>query len=847
MSNFKLGIFDSLAGYLTAAVTECSTGVEGCKGADKACNKYYLQKYYESKHLLNTRDEDIVAQFTNSVAKLGSHLRKYDVSLGSAPTLITLMQNAATSHIDDATKGLSTGDKTFDNLAAIFNTGILDKSVTDVSGTTSGGVFDPKALNGALQKSLLTALNSALDTSSLSPGEIANGKKCLAGTTGTTGSIAPATSKACTALDLTGAVSKITLVVNITTTAPELADSDAARKLVVDHIKKFVSSQISAWIAANYDTSAFTVTGLTTDESKNLLTALHSGDVTDAEKKLFDEFFLIMKKDSAGTWGLAASSEIDTGKLGDFRVNCKMTDIDIGTSGTPSMVKVPFVVKFLPILETGTRVRYNDGQKVNTSSDKILLRKLFVYAYTDDKTKITTLLPSFDFPVTGPTDLQPDMAAILREILLRKSTPNAHIADDDEEQIDQALKDIWTRVGENTWKHKLDDKTYVLIKPDTPEFEEELTNGVRNCAAFGFESDPVRCAAFLQNIATSDHTELANIATKMNADVAVSAVAKLHPKLALAILKAFGFRRKMCKDKIAGRSIEKVQTTKEWIEKFVDKHFKDDKVVASIKTNDKLLNFLGLLTQLVNGNPHILNDGLVVETEESTGVTSVPDDLALRKIAAVQSKTSVKPVLAWGEIQSNMNKVYGSFSKGLTFDGMTTNSPFGMDNLFPQMSMLTGAPIVRGSTFGSMAGGSGTSGQIKTFLQDHQTGLEYSRNVTKIISDLIANMKKTSNKTLTDAEINKIEAKLTQFEMLERELFETAWNIQKYSQLIKILDAGNRPELITEDQIKQYVHKYNGVSDRYERTGSSLNTLISLLKDCAEGGESGEKCKTSTL
>ena len=613
-----------------------------------------------------------------------------------------------------------------------------------------------------------------------------------------------------------------------------MADKDAALKDIIGHVKKTVLDLIATWIKANYDVSALLVTG-DKDEPKQILSALHSGDISLAERKLFDDFFLIMRNES-GTWKICTSDDIDTARLVDFRLNCRMIDQDIGTG---TSVKVPLVVKYIPVLDKGTRVRYNNGDKVNTNSDPLLLRKLFIYAYTDNKTEIQTLLPGFD--ITSPGELQPDLEALLREVLMKSTTPDAHITDGDTEQIEEVLKNIWQRIGENTWKHTLNDGSVVIIKPDSPEFDQELTDGVHNCDALGFKSNPTQCADFLRNVALGDHNQLANIASQMTETVAAEAVAKLHPKLALAILKAFGFRRKMCKDKVAGRQLEKVQRSKEWITKFVDKHFKDTTVVAKIKNNIQLQNFLDLLAQLVNANPSVLNDGLVVETEESKGEINVPDDLALRRISAVKSKKSGKPVLSWGDIQTNMNKIYGSFSKGLTFDGTSTNSPFGMDNLFPQMSMLTGAPIVRGSTFGSMAGG---SNKLKPFLQNHQTGIEYSRNVQNIIFELVENMQKTANKTLTDKELDSIMLKLKNFEMLERELFKTAWDIQKYSQLLKVVEAENRPELITYEHIKKYVDKYNHLSTRYDKTGSSFNTLISLLKDCCEGDESGENCKT---
>lgn len=824
MSNFKLGIFDNLAGYLTAAITECPGGVENCKAADKACNKYFLQKYYPSQNLTNPRNEDVAAEFTTAIAKLGKKLRLLDVSVGSAPSLSKLLQDEAGKLITNAS--VSSTDATLAELANGANANLLQGTAGDV-GT---GELKTMKLKGAFQTNLLAAFGTVIDAAPLSADEKSNAKKCLIAD-GTSKS--PKTGAPCSKLDLDVAIPDLKLTMS--STAGTVQDKDASILSLKEHVKKTVLNLITAWIATNYDVSALMVTG-NKDEVKQVLSALHSGNISYAERKLFDEFFLIMRNES-GVWKKCTSNEIDPSKLGDFRLNLLMTEQDVG-AGTPS--KVPLVVKYVPVLEKGARVRYNDGEKVNTSGDSLLLRKLFTYAYINDSTEIQNLLPGFN--IDSPSNLQPDLELLMKDILLKSTTPEAHVSDADAEKIEDVLKGTWQRVGENTWKHKLNDGTVVTIKPDTPEFNEQLAKEVRNCASFGFADDATQCTAFLRNVALEDHVQLAEVALKMPDNVAAETVANLHPKFALAILKAFGFHRKVCKDKVAGRQLEKMQRVQEWIDKFVDKKFKDPETVKKIKDNIKLRNFLDLLAQLVNANPSILNDGLVVETEEGRGDIIVPDDLALRKIAPAKSKKSGKPVLGWGEIQSNMNKVYGSFAKGLTFDGMSTNSPFGMDNIFPQMSMLTGAPIVRGSTFGSMAGG---GDELKVFLQDHQTGLEYSRSVQKIIAELVDNLQKNSNKTLSEDEIRSIATKLKEFELLERNLFETAWNIQKYSQLLKVVEAENRPEIITVSHVEKYVSKYNHLLNRYDKTGSSFNTLISLLKDCCDGGEdSGENCKT---
>jgi hypothetical protein len=820
MSSSKLGIFDPLTGYLTSAFTECPGGVQSCAAMDKICNKYFLQKYYPSKNLTNARDEDVVAQFTNAVVKLGQNLRKYDVSVGASPSLSGLLQDVVKKNINELS--ITSTDNTSAQVVIALNLAYF-KDAKLISSNKRISAF----ISDKLRDDLLINMEKAIEGSVLSSNEKTNAKICLKGTgkkvDGSTNceSISPLSGSA-VFMDLSLEADGTTLV-----SASDTINS--LKELVLQQLLGYITK----WINDNYDVSSLRVTG-SSEDAKRVLTALISGTMTEVEKNLFNAFFLVVKDDKP-----VAISEIDGAKLDEYRLNCRMGNFMIDSKDK----KLPIVVNYIPVLTKMARVRYNKGENISPAADATeLLRQIFSIAYTNDSASLVTalapVLPSFD--TTSPSDLQLDIQYLIRDIVSASNVPHAHISESDTEKIDQVLKGIWTRTGVNTWKHKLSDGSIVRLNPGTSAFDEEIASEIQNCSAVGFSDDAGKCAEFFKNVGLSNTSELAKLATTMTNEVTASAVAKLHPRLALSILKTFGFHKKVCMDKVAGRKMHKVQTVQEWKEKFVDKHFKDSSVATNIKGNERLCNFLNLLTQLVNGNPSVLNEEMVdVETEESRGETVVPPELAERKISAARSKKSGTPVVSWGNIQSNMNKVYGSFSKGLTFDGMSSNAPFGMDNLFPQMSMLTSAPVVRSSTWGSMAGGGDVQ---KTFLQDHETGFEYSRNVGKIIMVLIDNLKRNSNKTLTTEEIKSIGDKLARFEDLERELYETAVNIQKYSQLLKIVEAENKPEIITVSHVKQYVDKYNHLMTRYDKTGSSFNTLISLLKDCCEGGEGGENC-----
>lgn len=809
-TNFKLGIFDQLGEYLNAAITQCPSGVDGCRNPSDVYDKYYLQKYQPKSSAYGVRDEYVAAAFTNAVVAVGQNLRKFDVSTGASLSIESLLADGIRNYFSKVTTA-QTGTKTIDDIVAEVAK-FYDKNAAK-KGTTE--IEKLKISTTELQTAMLAAVKGKLTAENLD-----STTKCLAGT-------------GVTSICKTTAFPDVTIPDETVGTSGDIA---AVFNEIKGKFEAAAFTALKAWVSATYEKPK--LTGADSNVA-TVLKTLKSG-VSEAELRVFNALFNIRRDTPAGEID-GSVSDITDANISNFRLNLLKNDINIGGS----VKTVPKLALYLPLLQTQNKVMYNTNDIADVP-DETVLRNVFYTAYSFDSTKyvgeVAKVLPRFDGK--GPTRLHPDLEAIMRDILSKPMTRSAHIADDDTEAIDAALKGIWKRVGEDTWKHTLPDGTVVaVIKPGTAEFDAEVTKEVTNCSAVGFGNDVVKCKDFLTAIASNTNpTELAKIASSMTEEVAAKVVADLHPKYALAILKAFGFRRKLCKDKVAGRQIEKVQRKDEWLKSFIDKKFTDANAVTSIKGNEKLLNFLDLLAQLVNGNPSILNDSYAGETEESTGEVVVPDELSRRKIVAAQSRSKGQPFMSWNQITDNMNKVYGSFSRGLTFDGASTNSPFGLDNLFPSVVLPTATHVVRGSTWGgSMVGG---ADNIKAILAEHPTAIEYSRNISNIFSELLENLR-ASGKTLSDRDTETLTKKVRDFVRIEGELFQTAQNIQLYAQLIKILEAEKRSEIITESHIKNYVEKYNHLLGKYEKTGNSFNTLISLLKDCNEDG--GKGCSDAEL
>jgi len=807
-SNQELAIFDYLRGYLTAAYTQCGeSGVATC-GTDKPYQRYYMQKYYiKTNPRLN--DNDVAEEFTNAVVAFAVNVKNYDVSANAGPTLKRELNSLIPSIAKDLAQRYSAALPSAGDDTAVQN------ALSAVITTTIDGSHNIITLK----------INSDADAYD----KFVNLVKSMENKQITTEDVTNFTNKATLLQTSINAIFNVSAAIKVSEDGSKpTITSDSLKNVVEAELNKHLTNAVTNFLNTNY--SSPTITGSQPDVNK-VLEQLKTRNVSSTDMALFNLFCDVLDP-SGNVVSVGAYGSMDTTAN---RINFKTEGgIMVGGSGklvggSPTPRKTFKVVNFLPILPKGIKIAV--GGKVIPVDHGYELRGIFQDAY-DGKNLNGVNVNSV------PKSLNLEAGKLMEDIVTSSSSVSAHIDETDTESIDTALKGIWVRTGENSWKHKLADGNVVVFTAGTQEFADEMVKEANNCKAVGFGSNPAACREFLQQVASKgDPSALANLARDMSEDVTKDVVADLHPKYALAILKAYGFHRKICRDKIAGRQLTKIQNVDEWLKTYVSKKFTNSSDVQKIRDNNKFRNFLGLLVQLVNGNPSVLNEW-AGETEESTGTIEVPTDLAKRKIVSVESKLRGKPHNDWNQIKDNMHKVYGNFARGLTFDGMTTNSPFGMDNLFPSVVLPTATHIVRGSTWGgAMTGGA----EVKPLLMEHPSAFEYSRNISQIFTELLNGLK-ASGKTLSEAEFASLEQKLASFQNMEKDLFETARNIQLYSQLIRILDAEKKKETITESHIKQYVSKYNHLLDRYERTGSSFQTLISILNDCSDDG--GEGCKT---
>lgn len=176
-------------------------------------------------------------------------------------------------------------------------------------------------------------------------------------------------------------------------------------------------------------------------------------------------------------------------------------------------------------------------------------------------------------------------------------------------------------------------------KPDTTkDFEnEELVaalNGVApNCASTGI--DLIDCTDVYKCLLSGKPETLAECLNRLkDADmfaVARKEVGKMNPKVAVQLLRTFGFKPR----REAGSNVVLPPSFEEWSGKL--SRTVDDKTAEAIRGNKKLMEYLRAVVELVRSNPAIINsdlkNGVLSDFARKTGLNVFRNPFPERKVA----------------------------------------------------------------------------------------------------------------------------------------------------------------------------------------------------------------------
>ena len=180
---------------------------------------------------------------------------------------------------------------------------------------------------------------------------------------------------------------------------------------------------------------------------------------------------------------------------------------------------------------------------------------------------------------------------------------------------------------------KLNDDNTLGAKFDDSELDEILKPNPSNCGSTGIKY--ASCEEIYKCLLSGKPETLSEclgqLSDKNMFDVARREVANMHPKIAVQLLRTFGFKLR----KEAGTNIILPCTFDEWLQKL--QKSVDVQIAKAIRENKKLMEYLRAVVDIVRENPAIINtnlkNGVLSDFARKTGLTVFRNPFPERKVA----------------------------------------------------------------------------------------------------------------------------------------------------------------------------------------------------------------------
>ncbi len=327
--------------------------------------------------------------------------------------------------------------------------------------------------------------------------------------------------------------------------------------------------------------------------------------------------------------------------------------------------------------------------------------------------------------------------------------------------------------------------------------------------------------------------ELENVSRKGDIyTVTKTSLEKMHPVMALQILRKFGFRKHRHYDDKAGTELYKVENVNHWCENVV-KNSIDAKVqiknLVNSPNGQNLLTYLNLVSQYVNCNPGILNKNYSGPSDEQFGNFKVPGDAAK---FGLKAPTPYKRGNLYALGAMGMNQHIFSMGSGIYSPAMHSMiggqsgggngmplmlSPFGTPTFTPGLSLL------RESNDKPMCKA------VKFHLENQGHDV-----IISVYRTILENFK-NKGKTFPTANQNELEKMIRNYKTIQDELVKTLCYLEEYT---KAMDFTTQPgSLATMRKLGERLSKIYGKQNFMERN------LLSNLMRLALADEDGSGYK----
>jgi hypothetical protein len=315
-------------------------------------------------------------------------------------------------------------------------------------------------------------------------------------------------------------------------------------------------------------------------------------------------------------------------------------------------------------------------------------------------------------------------------------------------------------------------------------------------------------------------------------EVAQKEIDNMHPIIAIRTLQKFGFRTHQVYDENAGQPLKKIEHVNHWLRNFVDKKFDAEKAKA-VRSQGKLLHYLGMLVSFVNSNCGILNKGIKATSEEAAGIM---------KPSEYMRSLGIEARVVPNDDTSSLHYDIARFRPQFQQYSAAQNAPFKMAGLGQPMGLSTpfGSTISPGAqVLVSQTGGNGAqTSQLLRKLQGNYSGALLIKQILASVRNALS----ARGKQLNPTDVAKLEEKVKLLMDTESELIKTISYIEEYNKLMDMFRDYTVAELSVAE-LERFVKRHSNLKNKQVAMEEYLLRILEKLSKFASEDENGKMTK----
>jgi hypothetical protein len=503
-------------------------------------------------------------------------------------------------------------------------------------------------------------------------------------------------------------------------------------------------------------------------------------ELSDSVRKFYMTHLYLLEQTSANVWIIPSDIKAAVAKIGSGNVRLNLTKVDSKNAG--SDVLFATTLPRLPALVNGFKYTANGGVQTVplTAHTPDLLKDLYMSVYRTGNlpAPVAVAAPAYRYTLSA---FSLDTEKFIQSTLAAAGAPLAGtVAAIPAGPFPADFDDLYESLTTGVKYIKKADGLLYRQEPGKTEVQFDINEVKEVARGCGTRTNAACDVSVYRCLLSGEPKNLSSCLNKLRDanmfNVAKKEVDEMSPKVALQLLKTFGF--KIAYDPKLGKNAP--PSFEHWVAHILPKSVDNAETLNAIRGNVQLMNYLNGVVNLVRGNPDLINQQAAAP---ATGTYA--------------NKAGVKHFMAPPSGRSSVGPV-------VLQQGILTPRSNGLDlSLVQRIPNLFGS--LQGLSLGNMMGGG------------HKDLCFNARALAQMFDTTYSEMER-HGKVLVDADKQRINDAVKRVNHLEEQLMRINEDIKQFNKLHSIISAGQG---LDEVNLKDVVNSRNQI------TSDAINNLVS--------------------